>query len=124
MIALQTVVSSVWPGWGLELSAITIPYAVLTIGLARTPYVARTARFGDFSYGLYLYAFPVQQLVIDVWGVHGTAANFLVVLAITLLLAVLSWHLVERPALALKDALLRRRVRPGTPEADAARVPA
>lgn len=124
MIALQTVVSSVWPGWGLELSAITIPYAVLTIGLARTPYVARTARFGDFSYGLYLYAFPVQQLVIDVWGVHGTAANYLVVLAITLALAVLSWHLVERPALALKDVLLRRRVRPGTPEADAAKVPA
>jgi peptidoglycan/LPS O-acetylase OafA/YrhL len=124
MIALQTIVSSVWPQWGLELSAITIPYAVLTIGLARTPYVARSARFGDFSYGLYLYAFPVQQLVVDVWGVHGTVVNFLLVLALTLVLAVLSWHLVERPAMALKDTLLRRRVRPGTPEADAATVPA
>lgn len=124
MIAVQTVVSSVWPDWGLELSAITIPYAVLTIGLARTPYVARSARFGDFSYGLYLYAFPVQQLVIDVWGVHGTVVNFLVVLAITLVFAVLSWHLVERPAMALKDVLLRRRVRPGTPEADGATVAA
>ena len=82
---------------------LTLSYAVLTIGLARTPYVARTARFGDFSYGLYLYAFPVQQLVIDEWGVRGTTVNFLVVLAITSVFAVLSWHLVERPALALKD---------------------
>lgn len=124
MIALQALVSSVWPQWGLELSSITVPYAVLTIGLARTPYVARSARFGDFSYGLYLYAFPVQQLVVDVWGVRGTIANFLVVLTITLVFAVLSWHLVERPALALKDRVLRRRVRPGTPAADAATVPA
>lgn len=116
MIALQTVVTSVWPSWALELSAITIPYAVLTIGLARTPYVHRTARFGDFSYGLYLYAFPVQQLVIDLWGVQGVIVNFLIVLSLTTGLAVASWYLVERPALALKDRVLRRRVRPGTTE--------
>jgi peptidoglycan/LPS O-acetylase OafA/YrhL len=123
LIALQTVVAWCWPDWALETGWLTIPYAVLTIGLARTPYVARTARFGDFSYGLYLYAFPVQQLVIDLWGVRGTAVNFLIVLAITSVFAVLSWHLVERPALALKDRILRRRVRPGTRTAAAEQVP-
>lgn len=116
MVAAQTVIAWSWPEWALWTGWLTIPYAVLTIGLSRTPYVARTARFGDFSYGLYLYAFPVQQLVIDLWGVQDAAVNFAAVLAITLVLAVLSWHLVERPSLALKDRILGRRVRPGTTE--------
>jgi peptidoglycan/LPS O-acetylase OafA/YrhL len=114
MIATQTVIAWSWPEVALETGWLTITYAVLTIGLSRTPYVARAARFGDFSYGLYLFAFPVQQLVIDLWGTHGVITNFLIVLAITTPLAVLSWHLVERPALALKDRVLRRRTRPGT----------
>ncbi|WP_310530184.1 acyltransferase [Nocardioides sp.] len=117
LMAAQSVIAVAWPQWAIETGSIAIPYTVLTIGLARTPYVARTARFGDFSYGLYLYAFPVQQLVIDQWGVRGTAVNFVTVLGITAVFAILSWHLVERPALALKDRILHRRVRPGTPEA-------
>lgn len=116
MVAAQTVIAWCWPDWALETGWLTLSYAVLTIGLARTPYVARTARFGDFSYGLYLYAFPVQQLVIDQWGVRGTAVNFVTVLAITSVFAVLSWHLIERPALALKDRILGRRVRAGASE--------
>jgi peptidoglycan/LPS O-acetylase OafA/YrhL len=123
MIAAQTVIAWCWPDWALETGWLTLSYAVLAIGLSRTPYIARTARFGDFSYGLYLYAFPVQQLVIDLWGVRGAAANFLTVLSITSVFAVLSWHLVERPALALKDRVLGRRVRPGTREPTPEPVP-
>ncbi|PUA81359.1 acyltransferase family protein [Nocardioides currus] len=116
MVSAQTVIAWSFPDYALETAWLTLPYAVLTIGLARTPYVSRTARFGDFSYGLYLYAFPVQQLVIDQWGVHGAVRNFLTVLGITLVLAIASWHLVERPSLALKDKILHRRVRPGSAE--------
>lgn len=57
----------------------------------------------DLSYGLYLYAWPVQQLVvqasggrIDPWSLTAIS------LAIGCGLAYLSWHLVERPALRLK----------------------
>ena len=73
MIAVQTVVVQRLARRGrLELAAITIPYA----GADASAWPARrtspaSARFGDFSYGLYLYAFPVQQLVIDLWGVHA-----------------------------------------------------
>jgi peptidoglycan/LPS O-acetylase OafA/YrhL len=57
----------------------------------------------DYSYGVYIYAFPMQQLMVfllpgdRVWWV-----NILLSLPPTLLLAALSWHLVEKPALALK----------------------
>lgn len=59
----------------------------------------------DISYGVYLYAFPMQQLAI--WLVPGAGALGCLLLALppTLLLAFASWHLVERPSLAWKPAL-------------------
>ena len=61
-----------------------IPYATLTIGL-RAPifFQALTAR-GDFSYGIYLYAFPVSQT----WMHVAPNANIPTVMAGTLLVAV------------------------------------
>ena len=59
-------------------------------------------RAGDYSYGLYVYAFPVQGLVVWAFGALTPALNIALSLPPTLALAVLSWHLVERPALALR----------------------
>jgi peptidoglycan/LPS O-acetylase OafA/YrhL len=61
-------------------------------------------RFGDYSYGLYLWGFPVQQAVSASIGkpVHPWV-NLAVSLPITLALAVASWHLVEKPALRWKS---------------------
>lgn len=75
----------------------TLPYMVLAFGRLSLPVVRRTARFGDFSYGLYLYAFPVQQAVVTIWP--NATYPVLLCAALTLPLAALSWHLVERPAL-------------------------
>ena len=56
---------------------------------------------GDFSYGLYLWGWPVQQTVAQLVG-GGPALNFCLSLPIAFALAVLSWRLLEAPALALK----------------------
>lgn len=58
-------------------------------------------RLGDYSYGMYIYAFPLQGLVIWLWGSMGPGLNIALSLPLTLLCAVLSWHLIERPALGL-----------------------
>lgn len=53
---------------------------------------------GDYSYGLYLYAFPVQQICVKWLGCHGEPLTlFVIATAITLVLGVLSWRLIERP---------------------------
>jgi peptidoglycan/LPS O-acetylase OafA/YrhL len=78
-------------------------YAVLGIGLARTPILRRAGRFGDFSYGLYLYAFPLQQLSYQMFGRDwGWWMPFLAAAAATSGCAALSWYLVERYALGAK----------------------
>ena len=59
----------------------------------------------DLSYGLYVYHWPVQQVLVAAGavslGVYGFA---LLALALTAVLAAASWHWIEKPALARKDA--------------------
>jgi peptidoglycan/LPS O-acetylase OafA/YrhL len=65
-------------------------------------------RLGDYSYGVYVFAVPVQQLCVMLLEPHGAAANTLYALGPTMLLAALSWHLVEKPSLALRHGASAR----------------
>lgn len=62
----------------------------------------------DYSYGLYLYAFPVQ-MTLAYFGFHkfGTPIFIGITLIITFAFAAASWHLVERNALKLKGLNLK-----------------
>lgn len=83
------------------LTAPLVVYAVVFIGLSR--FHLRVLGRTDLSYGIYLYGFPIQQsLVLLVPGLRNMAAFFLVSAALSGLMAALSWHLVERPALGLR----------------------
>lgn len=67
----------------------------------------------DYSYGTYIYAFPMQQALIAAIPGASPITVILGGLALTLVFAAISWHLVERPALQLKNAplsMLRRKV--------------
>lgn len=88
----------------------------LAIHLGRSPVAERFALRHDRSYGVYLYAFPVQQLVISQCGVLGFWPTMALALAVTWGCAGLSWRLIEAPMLRFKP-----RAR-GTPAARA--VPA
>jgi peptidoglycan/LPS O-acetylase OafA/YrhL len=96
-----------------------LPLAVLLLGLGAAPSRNWTTRT-DLSYGVYIYAYPVQQLLVLLgtasWGV---AVNSVLVLLLTLPLALLSWTLVEKPALRAK-AWLDPRDRPDRRIAEAA----
>ena len=91
--------------WGLGRGlafTLTIAYGVLV--LAYHPRIQWRAynRVGDYSYGVYVYAFPIQQTIVarvpGLTPIELFAASF----AVTLALAAVSWHALERPALALK----------------------
>lgn len=80
-----------------------LPYAVLTFALSTHRLLQGAGRFGDFSYGLYLYGFLVQQCVNELTGNTLSALqNAIISLPIALVLACISWHYVEKPMLSLK----------------------
>lgn len=63
------------------------------------------ARVGDLSYGMYIYAFPVQQTLIHWFAQWHWALHLLVATICTLILAWLSWHGIEKMALRFKPAV-------------------
>jgi peptidoglycan/LPS O-acetylase OafA/YrhL len=95
------------------LAALPFAYLLLVVGgaLRHSAFRFRT----DVSYGVYIYAFPVQQLLV-VAGVDVPVVLFaLIALACTLPLAWLSWTVVEKPALRMKRRFdTRPRVTTGT----------
>ena len=62
---------------------------------------AISQRLPDYSYGIYIYAFPAQQVALS-FGATEPLVNIAWGFALALPLAALSWHCVEKPALAWK----------------------
>lgn len=78
-------------------------YLLFYIAFSRHVHLQRVGANADFSYGLYLYAFPVQQMLVAFSPVPLNPSTFFVLSTIaTVPLAVASWYLVESPALRFK----------------------
>lgn len=92
-----------------DLAALTViaPFVLIT-GSLSTPGLRSAARFGDLSYGIYIYAYFVQQLSVRYWpSAPSLAGSLAFSIFVTAGLAWCSWHLVEAPALRLKRRLRR-----------------
>lgn len=93
------------------IAAPAVAYLVLLLGSS-----TRLARIGarrDLSYGVYMYAWPVQVLLLLVGaGGWSVVTYFAASLAVTFVLALASWTLVESPALAVKSWTPQQSVRP------------
>ena len=103
--SLNWMVSSWYGWWNIPVEWLTLPYMAITFGRGSMPVIRRAGRFGDLSYGMYLYAFPVQQVILGARPDFGYP--ILACMVLTAPLALLSWHLVERPALRWKPAARR-----------------
>ncbi|MGH7045564.1 MAG: acyltransferase family protein [Stellaceae bacterium] len=80
-------------------------YVTVYLGVLNPPRL-RFLLSGDYSYGLYLYGFPVQQAFASLgpWAWHWYL-NLAVCLSAAFLVAHFSWHVVEKPALGLRRHL-------------------
>lgn len=78
-------------------------YLIMYFSFSEKIKLSGFSKYGDFSYGIYIYGFPVQQTVVYLFG--GTMnpyLNTLISYPIVLVLSVLSWYLVEKPCIQLK----------------------
>lgn len=93
------------PGWMIQLSQIIFAYGILGVASRLKIY---TGYKHDLSYGVYIYAFPIQQLMM-IFGTAtlGILGNFILVSILSMGVAYLSWNLVEKPSLRLKNLFSR-----------------
>lgn len=96
--------------YGIRPLFITLTYLSLTYLLLYLAYVPSGRirlfnRLGDYSYGLYIFGYPIQQTLVYTWPNIGPAALFVSSLLLALFLAVASWHWIEKPCLSLKPGL-------------------
>lgn len=88
----------------LPLSQIGFGYLAIVAGFCVPAAVkAFSAYIPDYSYGIYIYAFPAQQAAAAM-GETAPLANLALAFAMTVPAAALSWHFIEKPALRLKPA--------------------
>ncbi len=87
---------------------IALPYLVMYTAGTRQSFVGRYQKLGDYSYGTYIFAYPVQQGIVATMGAAiGPMLLCVFAAPITFALAFLSWRFVERPALKLRKRLFR-----------------
>lgn len=82
-------------------SLVILPFVALGFGLANGTWLSKLSRY-DYSYGIYIYAFPVQQSLVYLFPQQTLTEHLLTAGPITILLAGLSWHLIEKRALGYK----------------------
>ena len=95
-----------------------LPYLSISVGKAKYTFLKRLDGH-DYSYGLYLYAFPVQQMVVHFIGAQSALFNTAISLPIALFFAVLSWREIERRALKLKPFGAGKKPVPQSPALEA-----
>lgn len=112
LVALAGLIASVPLHAFILLFPICGGYLVIYLALNPAIPVVPAARFGDLSYGLYIYGWPVEQTVLYLHPDATWWELFLIAYPATAVVAFLSWHLVEKRALRLKPAALGASVRP------------
>ncbi len=91
-------------GWFFVIYCIVIPYLVLYLAYVPSGKIRAFNKVGDYSYGIYIYAFPVQQTIAALIIKISAISLFFSAFIVTFLLAFLSWHLVEKKCLKLKGS--------------------
>ncbi|MEI7788114.1 MAG: acyltransferase [Chlorobiaceae bacterium] len=82
-----------------------MPYVLLYVSYVPHGFIRKFNNLGDYSYGIYIYAFPVQQSIVAIIpGLSVFNLTFLAV-CVTLLVSWFSCEFIEQPALRKKNSL-------------------
>lgn len=98
------------PFWPLLLG-VGLPYLVIYAAHLDIPRLPRFGRYGDFSFGIFIFSFPLQQLMMLWIGPERLSLGAFMALsyAASIAAGVVSWHAIEKPALRLKRYLPQRK---------------
>jgi peptidoglycan/LPS O-acetylase OafA/YrhL len=104
-LSLCLAVAAIGPLPGALLNVFVPPllvYLTVYIGVSDLPKLPLFRR-GDYSYGIYLYGYPLQQTFVALLPLDGNALLLnLISLPFITGIAMLSWHVIEHPLLKLR----------------------
>lgn len=78
---------------------VALPYLVMALAFMPSEFGRRYNRVGDYSYGIYIYSFLIQQFIAYLVPGVSKIAMLALSLPLSVLAGILSWHLIEKPAM-------------------------
>lgn len=89
---------------------LALSYGVFWVGYIPAGILRAYNQVGDYSYGIYIYAFPLQGFAVWLMGgdVQSPLMNMAISFPLTLICSIASWHLIENPALNAKSVVMAR----------------
>ena len=108
ILALVCLILSIMSGLianAIRFSPLPMAYLTIYLGLLN-PSRNRFLLSGDYSYGLYLYGYPLQQAIVQLLpNLRAWYLNFGLTMSAAGFVAFCSWHLIEKPVLSRKNVL-------------------
>ncbi len=101
-IVLLALVFSIYFNFYSLVKHIFLPIAIILTGYIKIPLLVNFNKIGDMSYGIYIYSFPIQQILVYYFKLSVYQLMFYS-LIISIIFGYLSWHLIEKRALAYKN---------------------
>ena len=134
-LRLWMFVGSIFAYWAIVFFGVLVPlagifltYCMVYIGFTRFPWWDRLVK-SDYSYGLFLYHFPILQAYMYFLGAHFKGVPLIVQfftivvlgMSTTFAFAAVSWRFIEKPALSLRAVFAKTKsvVEDATPPVDA-----
>jgi len=83
--------------------ALSLPYLVMYAALSSDFGSKLKKVVGDLSFGVFLYSYPVVNIIVSLTeGKVSNGSVFVLAMGVTMVLAYISWHTIEKPCIALK----------------------
>ena len=96
------IIGVIYPAVFRPLYFLTLAYITLYLAYVPGGIIREFNKLGDYSYGMYIFAFPIQQMLVS--SIAGLSVNGLIITSFvaTLALAIPSWFFIEKPSLNQK----------------------
>ena len=106
LFALILAYSSFGEQWFTYVFPFPFVYLIFYTAYA-TKFINMDGKLGDISYGVYIYAWPAQQVVVNLFPTFTPYLNTVLASIIVIPTAYVSWHYIEKPMLLLKPRFFK-----------------